>query len=204
MTLKGFRFGMLLQLAVGPMCIMVFNASATFGFWSGVALVLSIALVDAIYIMLSGLGIATVLGKEKVQLFIKLFGCIVLVVFGVNILMGAFNLSLLPNISLFSNVTSKNLFVQGLLLTASNPLTIIFWSGVFSTQAIENKLSKKQLFFFGVGCVLSTLCFLTVIALLGNVLNGFLPTIVMQVLNFTVGIILVFFGLKLLFKKQFK
>lgn len=203
MILKGFKFGMLLQLAVGPMCIMVFNTSTTYGFWSGFILTLSIALVDAIYITLSGLGVATVLGKEKIQSFIKLFGCVVLVVFGINILMSVFNLSLLPNITLFSNVTSKNLFVQGLILTASNPLTIIFWSGVLSTQAIENKLSKKQLFFFGIGCVLSTLCFLTVIALLGNVLSGFLPTIVMQVLNFTVGIVLIFFGIKLLLKNNF-
>lgn len=30
MIYRGFKFGMLLQLAVGPICLMVFNASTKF------------------------------------------------------------------------------------------------------------------------------------------------------------------------------
>lgn len=39
MIYKGFKFGMLLQLAIGPMCLMVFNTSTTYGFWMGLSLV---------------------------------------------------------------------------------------------------------------------------------------------------------------------
>lgn len=31
MIFKGLKFGMLLQFAIGPMCLMVFNTSATYG-----------------------------------------------------------------------------------------------------------------------------------------------------------------------------
>ena len=202
MISKGFKFGMLLQLAVGPMCLMVFNTASANGFLKGLLLVSAIALIDGLYITLSGLGIAAVLNKNRVKLIIKLFGCIVLVLFGVNILLDEFGYSLLPSISLFSNVTGTNTFLQGLLLTASNPLTIIFWSGVFSTQVIEHEMNKKQLFVFGAGCVLSTLVFLILIAICGSILSSFLPPLVIRIMNLVVGFVLVYFGIRLLVKKQ--
>lgn len=47
MIYRGFKFGMILQLAVGPMCLMVFNTSATYGFLMGLSLVLAISLLIA-------------------------------------------------------------------------------------------------------------------------------------------------------------
>lgn len=202
MIFKGLKFGMLLQLAVGPMCFMVFNTATTHGFITGLALVLAIALIDGLFITLSGLGVAAVLNKGKVKLIIKIFGGIVLLLFGANTIMGVFDYSLLPNITLFKNVRGSNVFVQGLLLTASNPLTIIFWSGVFSSQVIENNLNKKQLFLFGLGCVLSTLLFLSLVALSGSILGGFLPDKIIMILNIIVGIVLIFYGIRLLLNKK--
>ncbi len=202
MILKGLKFGMLLQFAIGPMCLMVFNTSATYGLFIGLSLVIAIAIVDLIYIALSGVGVAAIINKNKVKLAIKLFGSIVLVVFGANIIAGAFNYSLLPDITLFSDISGKSVFVQGLLLTASNPLTIIFWSGVFSTQIIENNYNKSQLFYFGLGCVMSTLSFLSVITILGTIIKGLLTSVIIQILNVLVGILLIYSGIRLLLKKQ--
>jgi len=201
MIYKGFKFGMLLQLAVGPMCLMVFNTSTTYGFFIGLSLVLAIAIIDGLYITLSGLGISAIINKQKVKAAVKILGCVVLVLFGINTITAVINFTILPSITLFSKVTSENIFIQGLLLTASNPLTIIFWSGVFGAQVIENELNKKQLFFFGFGCVLSTLAFLTAVAFCGSIMSGFLPKVVIQLLNIIVGFILILFGIKLLFKK---
>jgi Putative threonine efflux protein len=202
MIYRGFKFGMLLQLAIGPICLMVFNTSTTYGFFMGLSLVLSVTLIDGLYIALSGFGVAVIINKKKIKSIIKILGCIVLVLFGVNTITEVFNLPLLPNLKLFSNVTVQNIFIQGLLLTASNPLTIIFWSGVFSTQVSENDLSKEQLILFGFGCVLSTLLFLTAVAYCGSILSGFFSHIIIQILNVTVGVIMVFYGVKLLFKMK--
>jgi threonine/homoserine/homoserine lactone efflux protein len=201
MIYKGFKFGMILQLAVGPMCLMVFNTSTTYGFLVGLSLVLAITLIDGLYITLSGLGIAAIINNEKIKSTIKILGCIVLVLFGTNTITGAFGIALLPDFKLFSNATNQNFFIQGMLLTASNPLTIIFWGGVFSTQVAEHKFSKKQLIFFGFGCILSTLFFLTIVAFCGSILSGFLPQIIIKILNVIVGAILIFFGIKLLLKR---
>ena len=202
MIFKGFRFGMLLQFAVGPMCLLVFRTSASSGFLSGFMLVLAIALVDVIYITLSGLGVAALINNDRAKLVMKLIGAAVLVLFGVSFVLGEFNIRLFPVISLFSDVSNPNIFIQGLVLTASNPLTIIFWSSVFSAQVVEHGLSRSQLVLFGAGCVLSTLSFLTAVDILGLAFGTFLPELVIKVLNIVVGFVLIYFGIRLLLKKR--
>lgn len=201
MIIKGFRFGMLLQLAVGPMCLLVFNTSAANGFLPGFLLVLAIALVDAIYITLSGFGVAVMINNTKARLVMKLFGAVVLVLFGTNMILGELGIQLLPILSIATDTGNHSVFLKGLLLTASNPLTILFWSSVFSAQVIENGLNKPQLTLFGTGCVLSTLVFLTAVDVAGLVAGAFLPNIAVQILNIVVGCALIFFGVRLLLKK---
>ncbi len=201
MIWKGLKFGMLLQFAVGPMCLLVFQTSASLGLYQGLLLVLSIALVDAVYIALSGIGAAAILRKKEIQMVIKVIGALILVLFGADLLAGAFHLSILPSISLFKAVSTDHIFLKGILLTASNPLTILFWSGVFTTQVIENHYHKKQLAGFGTGCVLATLLFLTLVALLGTTLRTFFSEPIIQILNACIGALLIFFGIRLLLKK---
>lgn len=202
MLLKGLKFGMLLQLSIGPMCLMVFNTAGTYGILMGLILVCAIALVDAIYITLAGCGVAGVLNNNRIKQLIKLLGCIVLIVFGINTMLSVFNYSILPNIHMFSSVGVNSIFLQGVLLTASNPLTIIFWSGVFGAEAIDKKMSRYQLIQFGVGCISATIIFLSGIALIGSIVNAFLPQMVLNILNIIVGFILIGFGIKLILTKQ--
>lgn len=201
MIWKGFRFGMLLQLAVGPMCILVFNTSATHGLFQGISLVLAITLVDLIFITLSCLGIGALMKRDSIKNGLKIFGSLVLVLFGINMIASALHHPLFPGISLFTSSNEKSIFLQGLLLTASNPLTIIFWSGVFSTQIMEHSYTKKQLSFFAIGCILSTLFFLTMVSILGTMISAFLSKAIMEIFNILVGCVIVYFGLKVLARR---
>ena len=200
MVLRGFRFGMLLQFAIGPLSLMVFNISSAYGVLMGLWLVLAIALVDGLFILLAGLGVATIINKDKVKFLVSVIGCIVMVLFGLDTIAGTWNYSVLPAISVFSDVNGYSIFVQGIILTASSPLTIIFWGGVFTAQIVEKKLTRFQLVPFGVGCVLSTLVFQAFVAILGNIASGFLPPPVIQILNIAVGIVLIYFGIHLVYK----
>ena len=201
MLFKGFRFGMLLQFAVGPVCLAVLRASATAGFFAGFWMVPAVALVDALFIALSGLGAAAFVSRPKVKAAVRWIGCLVLALFGADLILGALRVPFLPALRLFTP-SGGSPFWQGLLLTASNPLTILFWSGMFSAQIAQNNWNRRQLLLFSAGCVLATLAFLSAVAALGSVLGGVLPEIVIRVLNALVGAALIFFGLKLLWKKD--
>jgi len=201
MIFKGLRFGMLLQLAVGPVCLLTFNLSAGGGFIAGLQVALAAALVDALFIALSGAGAAAFIGRAKVKTAVRWGGCLVLVIFGLNIVLNAAGIPFLPDFALF-RTTGGNPFMQGLVLTAANPLTIVFWSGMFTAQMMKYSWNKRQLGLFAAGCVLSTLLSLTAVAALGTVLSGFLPQIALQILNAAVGAVLIFYGFKLLLQRE--
>ena len=198
--LDGLKFGMLLQFAVGPMCLMVFNTAKNVGFLVALTLVLAIALVDAFYIILASLGVSKILDKPKIKKAFKIIGSFVLIIFGANIILNVFNINIIPGLNL--KPTSSNIFLQGLILTLSNPITIVFWGSVLTTKIIEDKLNKKELTVFSVGLVSSTLIFLTFVALLGIVLSSFIPENVSKIMNIIVGILIIFFGIKMLLKKE--
>jgi threonine/homoserine/homoserine lactone efflux protein len=198
---NGVRFGILLQMAIGPMCLMTFNTAMSRGFAQGMVVVAAIAVVDILYMTLAGLGVARLMKNPRVQRRIRFFGSIVLVLFGLNILLGALGYALLPDISLFGDSQSSSLFLRCVFLTASNPLTIIFFSGVFSSQVAENHYQAKDLIVFGAGVMLSTGIFLTSVAALGTMLSGFIPDAGIRVMNGAVGLFLIYFGLKMYRKK---
>jgi len=202
MYLKGFRFGILLQLSVGPVCLFVFNVAGENGFRAGMTAVLAVALVDALYITLAGMGIASVIQKERVQRGIRIFGFAVLLFFGLRTILGALGITLFSGGSLFSGVETESLFLQGILLTASNPLTILFWGGVFSSEAVTYGMDKKQIFHYGAGCVSATVVFLTAVSGIAGLLLGALPDGVVMWMNILVGVLLIFFGVRLLFRKS--
>lgn len=199
---RGFRFGMLLQLAVGPVCLMVLDTAVRQGSFAAFQLVAAAALVDGFYIALGGAGAARFLRSDRAARLCRWCGGAVLFVFGLNTALGALGYALLPSVRLFSAPAASDLFLKGVLLTASNPLTIVFWSGVFSAEIAENRLFGHQLAAFGAGCVLSTLLFLGAVALLGGAGGRFLSGTAIKLLNFAVGCIVVWFGLRLFWRKE--
>lgn len=201
MFLKGLKFGMLLQIAIGPVCLMAFNASSTYGFIITVPFILAVTLVDAAFVAFSCTSVAALINKSKVKKAIKIIGSAVLILFGAYIIITSLGLQI-PTLIKPKNLSAKNLFVQGIIITAANPLTIVFWSGVFAAQIAQNNWGKNQIALFASGCVASTLIFLTLIAVLGSITKSFLPQEFIKVLNIAVGIAVIIFGIRFLTKKE--
>jgi len=196
---SGLKFGMLLQLAVGPMCLMVFHTAQNSGLLTALSLVAAVALVDAFYILLASLGVSRLLNHTAYKRLFSAVGAAVLILFGANIALSVFGIQLIPGLAV--RTTSSSIFIQGLIMTLSNPLTIIFWGSVFTTKILEDHLEKRELFIFSTGLVSATIFFLTAVALLGTAVSGFLPDGVSNALNLIVGVVIIGFGLKLLFKR---
>lgn len=202
MVIKGFKFGMLLQIAVGPVCLFIFKTSVERGLAEAMSGVAAVSFVDALFIIAAILGVAALLEKNNsTKIFFKYFGALVLVLFGLQTLLGVFGMSILPDINIFGNAGASTTFFKVLLLTMSNPLTIMFWAGVFSSRIVEENMDRKDMYLFGAGAVLSTLFFMTLVSIIGNAAGVFVSGIVMSILNFVVGSVLVGFGLKTAYSK---
>ena len=195
---RGLRFGLLLQFAIGPMCLMVFGAARECGLAAALTLVSAIALVDAFYIFLAGVGVSRLFERERLRRVLKFVSAAVLVVFGVNMELSAFGRGFIPGLSV--SASRSGLFVQGLILTLSNPLTIVFWGGVLTAEMADKNYGRRDFLVFSFGLVSATLFFLSGVALLGTVLSEFIPAGAAKALNVVIGSAIAFFGLQGLLK----
>lgn len=197
MFLKGFRFGMLLQIAVGPVCLFIFQTAVASGLISAITGVIGVTIIDSLFILAAILGIGALLDKyNNVKKIIKYFGAIVLIVFGLSNIIGVIGISIIPSMNFLTTQSVDSVFIKTLILTLSNPLTILFWAGVFSSKLVEENMNKSSMYLFGIGAVISTIIFLTFISFIGYFANVFFTSTILNFLNVFVGLVLIAFGVK--------
>lgn len=205
MLFKGFRLGILLQIAVGPVCAFIFQTAAGSGFLPAESGVAAVALVDALYIFAALLGIGALIEKRPgLKTALKYAGAAVLILFGLDLIVGMFWTGFLPVFSLSATAGAGSAFLRAALITLSSPLTILFWAGVFSQRAAEQASSRRGMAVFGLGAVLSTLVFLTAVAALGGLTHSFVSETVITILNLIVGLALIIFGILTALKRDLK
>ena len=137
------------------------------------------------------------------KIIIKLIGFIILLLFGLNIIIQELSkIKITPSVDyLFFINKIENPFIIGLIITLSNPLTILFWIGVFTSKIIEKNFIKNEIYIFGIGALIPTIIFLNFIIILGVIIKSYFPEIVINILNIMVGIVLIVFSFKILIKK---
>jgi len=191
---NGLLTGLTLQLAIGPVFFFIINLALQKTIFDGFAGVLGVTLVDYLYITLAIFGIGKVLGKKRVK---KVFGIIsssILAIFGILILKGA-----IESVGATKELvdTTSNLFasfISVFIITISSPMTIIFFTSLFTAKAIEYNYKRKQLYLFGLGTGLATFIFMGSSVLLFSTIKGEIPILLIQVLNGLVGCLLIIYG----------
>lgn len=202
MIAKGFRFGMLLQLAIGPVCLFIFKVGGNAGIINALSAVMGVALIDGLYILLAVLGVAAFISNPKVECLFAVLGALVVGFVGLETILDALGMPLLQGLVLFDPIKPAGSFWGGAVLTASNPLTILFWAGVFSNKIAFEQLNGKEISCFGLGCVLSTLLFLTLTAFIGSLTRHFISPNIVSVLNIIVGLALIYFAYTMLMRRS--
>jgi threonine/homoserine/homoserine lactone efflux protein len=193
--LNGFLTGLILQMAIGPIFIYILNISLQKTIIDGWFAVLAVTTVDYLFITLAVLGVGSFLEKPKIKLILGIISSIVLILFGVVMIISAkqFNPAYISTIIIESNYFSS--FASAFLLTISSPLTIIFWTSLFATKAIDKGYTKQELIFFGLAAGLATFVFLGFSITLFSLIKASIPIMLLKILNFAVGSVLIIYGL---------
>lgn len=199
--LDGFKFGLMLQIAVGPVCFFIFQVAVSNGFLSAIAGTFGVTIIDGLYILLAIFGIGKLIEKNhNMQKFLKYFGSFILIVFGLYILYGSIHSQSLSQNSI-TEFVNKTPFISAILLTLSNPLTIVFWTGVFAAKTAQNNMKIREVSLFGIGSLIATLIFLSLISVLGCFTKTFVNDNLIMFLNIIIGFVLIFFGVRPYLKK---
>lgn len=191
--INGLITGLFLQLAVGPVFFFIIDLSMQRTIFDGLIGALAVTIVDFLYIALSVLGIGKSLEKKKVRRIFGLISSIVLIIFGFLIIKEV----IISGISTNVDIGSKSLlssFISVFVLTISSPMTIIFFTSLFASKAVEYNYTKKELPLFGLGTGLATPLFMGASAVLFSLIGGNVPITLIKILNLIVGFILVAYG----------
>jgi threonine/homoserine/homoserine lactone efflux protein len=193
-VIDGLRTGMMLQLAIGPIFFYLVSIGMESTLMNSLLAVLAVTIADCLYIGLSLIGIGRLLQKEQVKRRFGTFSSVVLMLFGIVIFsrawaqVGAFGRS--------STLawTPLSSFASTFILTISSPLTIVFWSSIFSAKAIENDYRKQELTSFAIGAGTATPLFLGIAVSLVFLLQTAIPDWLVQLMNGLVGLVLIYYG----------
>jgi threonine/homoserine/homoserine lactone efflux protein len=191
---QGLLFGMVLQLSVGPVCISVLQTGIAYSFRPAFLVTMGVVLADSVYVILALLGISGLMQVPALRIGIGLAGAALLLYFGGKNLL-AREAKCAETATTQGNWSSLR---YGFLLTLSNPLTILFWAGVFGgLLASTSFASPLATYVFGAGCVTATLLFLTIVAAVGKFIGQMVRPGVILWLNRVTGLFLIGFAIKL-------
>ena len=80
------------------------------GFYIAETGVLGVTLIDGLFIIVAILGIASIIDRKNVKVFLKIFGATILLIFGFSTVLSQFNISFLPSLSMQNISSSNNVF----------------------------------------------------------------------------------------------
>lgn len=190
---NGLLTGLVLQTAIGPVFFFIMNLVLQKSLYDGLVSVIAVTLADYFYISLAILGIGKLLKKKKIKKTFGIISSIVLIAFGLFIIKNITG----ENISTAPKINSPNLFASfttTFLLTISSPMTIVWYTGLFATKAVEYNYTKQELLVFGLSVGLATLLFMGTSVILFSLVKKTMPILIIQILNIIAGSFLILYG----------
>lgn len=190
---NGLATGLILQLAVGPVFFFIANLTLQRTVFDGLAGVAAVTAVDYLYIALAVLGIGKLFEHKKTKRAFSVISSVALAVFGLVIIKGAAT----AGTSALSASGPQNLwlsFLSVFLLTISSPMTIVFFTSLFTAKAVEYNYAKQDLYWFGLGTGLATFLFMGSSVIFFSTIKGNVPPALIRALNLLVGGLLVGYG----------
>ena len=195
--LSGIGTGLFLHLAVGPVFFYVFTIalqSSGVAVWSAIA---GVTLADCLYIALSMAAVGRSLVFLKRNRSLQLISPVILFCFGIALLYhGTVSISGHAGPAGLAKLAPCTVFISTFLLTVSSPMTILFWTGLFSSKAVENNYKRRELICFGTGAALSTVIFFSLTMSIILAVQAHIPLSIFGVFNCLVGIVLAIYGIR--------
>lgn len=193
----GLIFGLVFIFFIGPAFFALIQTSVQSGLKAAIFLALGISFSDVIYVLLTNLGISSLLENPAFKFWISVGGAVILI--GYGIYTWRKKPPVYEEIELDDRTLLVKFWVKGFLLNGLNPFIILFWVSWVSFVSVNyNYSSYDQRFFFG-GLLLTILTSDIAKAVIANKKKHLIHPRWFQRLNKVVSLILILFGLRIVY-----
>ncbi|AEW56159.1 TPA: LysE family transporter [Bacillus cereus] len=186
--------GLSLSAPMGPINAAQLEKGIRSGFFHAWILGIGALFADVIYMALIYLGVIHFLEKDIIKLFLWSFGAFVLIYTGIESLKNANQISISNTRNDDSVIKS---FFSGFFMSLSNPLTILFWLGIFGSILAKaaSSYNKEQLLLYSFGIILGIFIWDITMASTSSIFRKILNTRILSLITVVSGISLIIYGL---------
>lgn len=196
---------LLLTFSFGPAFFALINSGIKYGYKPGSALAIGIVASDfllcLLIIFLVNIGATSLIQDEKNQRFMGILAGLVLVIFGALYFRKPIKKS--EEVIELKLPSTATMLFKGFFLNILNPTVWLLWLG--NVTAVSKSLNYsvvKMVIYFGITLGLVLLVEVAKVALAGRI-KMFLTEQIMQLVNTITGVLLIIFGLVLIYNHYF-
>ncbi|TYP67364.1 LysE family transporter [Paenibacillus methanolicus] len=144
LLLSYMLLGFSLSAPIGPINAAQLDAGIKRGFLHSWLVGIGAMVADILYMLLVYLGFVHFMNVPFIKSFLWFFGCFVLVYTGIESLLRADKLQISAIETQVKEPLSRS-FISGFLLSLSNPMTILFWVGIYGSVIAEAAASLTDI-----------------------------------------------------------
>jgi threonine/homoserine/homoserine lactone efflux protein len=186
--------GLSLAAPIGPVNAAQLDRGIKGGFLNAWLVGLGATVADLAYMLLVYLGLVHFLEIPFMKSFLWLFGFFVLVYTGIESLFGAGKITMQNQ---RATVTYSKSFISGFFMSLANPLTILFWLGIYGS-VLANAVatySTNQLILYSSAIILGLLIWDFTMACVASTFRRVLTNQLLMAISIISGLSLIGFGL---------
>jgi L-lysine exporter family protein LysE/ArgO len=185
--------GLSLSAPLGPINAAQLDKGLKSGFFHAWLVGLGALIADIGYMLIVYLGLVHLLGGEFVKTFLWLFGFFVLVYTGVESITGATHK--IENFRSDDNSHLKS-FVSGFLISLLNPMSILFWLGIYGAVLAETveKYEMHELLLFSLAILIGIMIWDVCMAGIASTFRRYLTNNIIRFISIISGLSLIGFG----------
>lgn len=199
LVLKGLALGTITAFSFGPVFFSIIDTSMRRGVRFALSVALGVLISDAIMITICFLSIGQIIQDTNVRNIIGAIGGCVLVIFGIYHIARPVH-EVHPKDIQPSNWRMLLYMLKGFAINSINPFVLIFWLSAVSFVAVDNDYNKAEKIFFFVMALGFNFCYDTIKSFLASRLKHLLTHKTMNIISKVVGIGILIFGVRLLWK----
>jgi L-lysine exporter family protein LysE/ArgO len=193
LILKYVLLGISLAAPIGPVNAAQMDRGIKYGFWQAWMVGLGATIADGLYMLLVYMGLVSYIDTAFMKSFLWLFGSFVLLYTGIETFKKA-----TKDMSSEKNYTVHigKSFFAGFLMSLTNPLTILFWLGIYGSILAETaaKYSFESLMLYSGAIFAGILAWDFTMALVSSSVRKLLADRILGVISKLSGLSLIGFG----------
>ncbi|RSL30579.1 amino acid transporter [Salibacterium salarium] len=187
--------GLTLAAPIGPINAAQLDRGIKSGFWHAWLVGVGAMVADGLYMLLVYLGVVHFLSAPLVKTFLWLFGFFVLVYIGIESVKGAAN-----TITVRSQRKEQPMiksFLSGFFMSLCNPLTILFWLGIYGSIVAKTADSQsiEQLWLYSLAIFIGVSLWDVTMAGMASVFRKYLSNRMLTIISIASGFSLIIFGI---------